>query len=131
LRRWIEDPDFWGEVASRDGELAGHATFIPAARHTLLAEEEAGLAHLGNMFVRPAHWGTGVASRLMERALGAAAARGYRSMRLFVPEGQSRARRFYAREGFGAVGDPFDPGFGLPVLEYRRPLDRGDTRARA
>jgi hypothetical protein len=25
-------------------------------------------------------------------------------------------------EGFGAIGEPLDPGLGLPVLEYRRPL---------
>lgn len=131
LSRWIEDPDFWGELASREGELAGHATFIPAARHTLVANEDPGLAHLGHMFVRPEHWGTGVAARLMERALEAATKRGYWSMRLFVPEGQARARRFYAREGFGQVGEPLDMGVGLSVLEYRRPLEGGDTRTRA
>jgi hypothetical protein len=41
-------------------------------------------------------------------------------MRLFVPAGQARARRFYAREGFVAVGKPFEFGLGLPVLEYQR-----------
>jgi hypothetical protein len=44
-------------------------------------------------------------------------------MRLFVPVDQGRARRFYTREGFNAVGDPFDPGLGLPVLDYQRSLE--------
>jgi hypothetical protein len=42
-------------------------------------------------------------------------------MRLFVPVGQARARRFYARERFTAAGEPFDFA-GLPALEYHRPL---------
>jgi hypothetical protein len=41
-------------------------------------------------------------------------------MRLFVPVGQARVRRFYEREGFTATGEPFDTGLKLPLLEYRR-----------
>jgi predicted GNAT family N-acyltransferase len=37
--------------------------------------------------------------------------------------GQARARRFYAREGFIAVGEPFEFGVGVPALEYRRSLE--------
>jgi GNAT superfamily N-acetyltransferase len=122
LQRWVGDPDFWGELA-RDGQtLIGHATFIPAARHSFRAEPDPGLAHLGHLFVRQAYWGTGVAAQLLGHALLAAASRGYAAMRLFAPVGQTRARRFYAREGFRAVGKPFDPALGIPVLEYRRPL---------
>jgi predicted GNAT family N-acyltransferase len=58
----------------------------------------------------------------MGRARKAAAARGFSEMRLFVVTGQARARRFYEREGFAAVGEPFDPGMGLPTLIYRRAL---------
>jgi hypothetical protein len=43
-------------------------------------------------------------------------------MRLFVAVGQARARRFYTREGFVAVGEPFEFGLGLPSLEYQRRL---------
>ena len=43
-------------------------------------------------------------------------------MRLFVPVGQARARRFYTREGFVVVGEPFEFGLGLPVIEYQRSL---------
>ena len=55
--------------------------------------------------------------------VGEAGIRGFREMRLFTPVGQSRARRFYEREGWCSVGDPFDErGFGMELLEYRRPI---------
>jgi hypothetical protein len=41
-------------------------------------------------------------------------------MRLFVAVGQARARRFYTREGFIEVGEPFEFGLGLPAIEYQR-----------
>jgi len=121
LQRWIADPDFWGELALEGRTLVGHATCIPA-RHSFRASPEPALAHLGHLFVRPRYWGTGAARQLLAHATSAAAASGFTAMRLFVPAGQARARRFYAREWFVAVGDPFDPGIGLPVIEYRRPL---------
>jgi GNAT superfamily N-acetyltransferase len=122
LERWLDDPDFWGELACDGQAVIGHATFIPAARHSFRAAPDPGLAHLGHLFVRPPYWGSGVAAQLLAHAFSAAASRGYAAMRLFAPVGQARARRFYAREGFSGVGEPFDPALGIPVLEYRRPL---------
>jgi GNAT superfamily N-acetyltransferase len=123
LQGWIADPDFWGELASTDRALVGHATFTPAARHSFQPVADPALAHLGHLFVKPPYWGSGVATQLLARARTAAAGRGFAAMRLFVPVGQGRARRFYTREGFIAVGDPFDFGLGLPVLEYQCPLE--------
>jgi GNAT superfamily N-acetyltransferase len=120
LQGWIADPGFWGELAMDGQTLVGHATCVPAARHSFRAAPEPALAHLGHLFVKPPYWGTGAATQLLAHATGAAAASGFTAMRLFVPAGQARARRFYARERFVAVGDPFDPGFGLPLIEYRR-----------
>jgi GNAT superfamily N-acetyltransferase len=122
LQEWIADPGFWGELASEGQTLVGHATFIPAARHSFRAAPDPSLAHLGHLFVKPPYWGSGVATQLLGHATSAAAGRGFGVMRLFVPAGQARARRFYAREGFVAVGEPFEFGLGLPVLEYRRSL---------
>jgi GNAT superfamily N-acetyltransferase len=123
LERWIADADFWGELACEEGALAGHATFIPA-RRSLRAAPDPSLAHLGHLFVKPEYWGSSVAGELLARAVEAAITRGFARMRLFVPVGQARARRFYAREGFAAVGEPFEFGLGLPALEYRRSLSR-------
>jgi GNAT superfamily N-acetyltransferase len=123
LERWVADPDFWGELAVVGGQTpVGHATFVPAGRHSTRPAGDPGVAHLGHLFVRPAHWGSGVATQLLARAADASSARGFEVMRLFVPAGQARARGFYTREGFAAVGEPFDPGLGLSVLEYRRSL---------
>jgi GNAT superfamily N-acetyltransferase len=104
--------------------LVGHATFIPAARHSFRATPDPALAHLGHLFVfvKPPYWGSSAATQLLDHAASTAAARGFAAMRLFVPVGQARARRFYVREGFTTVGDPFEFGFGLPVIEYRRSL---------
>ena len=125
LQRWIEDPDFWGERACVEGALAGHATVIPAVRHSFRPVSDTSLAHLGHLFVKPEHWGSGVAPELLAHATGAALAGGFSSMRLFVPAGQARARRFYEREGFVEGGEAFEGGLGLPALEYRRPLSLG------
>jgi GNAT superfamily N-acetyltransferase len=123
LQRWLADPDFWGELALDGQKLVGHATCIPA-RRSFRATPEPALAHLGHLFIKPRYWGTGAATELLAHATTAAATHGFTAMRLFVPAGQARARRFYARERFVAVGDPFDPGIGLPVIEYRRSLER-------
>lgn len=124
LQRWIADADFWGELASDGGAIAGHTAFVPAARHTSQAVPDSTLAHLGHLFVRPQYWGSGTAAQLLKRAMDAAALEGFVSMRLFVPAGQLRARAFYGREGFLATGEPFDIGLGLPVFEYRCSLER-------
>jgi len=124
LRGWIADADFWGEWASEEGALAGHATFIPAVRHSFRPASKPSLAHLGHLFVKPGYWGSGVAAELLAHARTAATARGFASMRLFVPAGQARARRFYEREGFVKVSEPFEGGLGLPALEYQRSLER-------
>jgi GNAT superfamily N-acetyltransferase len=121
LQGWIADPDFWGELALDGKTLVGHATCIPA-RHSSRAAPDPALAHLGHLFVKPRYWGTGAARQLLAHATSAAATNGFTAMRLFVPVGQARARRFYTREGFAAVGNPFDPGIGLPLIEYRRSL---------
>jgi ribosomal protein S18 acetylase RimI-like enzyme len=80
------------------------------------------LAHLWQLFVRPAFWGTGAATTLMRRALAEAAAQGYAAMRLYTPAEQRRARRFYEREGFAQRGDPIPSELGFAVVEYRRAL---------
>jgi GNAT superfamily N-acetyltransferase len=120
----LEHPDVWCRVAEADGELVGHVAFMPATM-SRAATDEPGLAHFWMLFVRPSHWGTGLASELHGDAVREAAARGYSSMRLFSAAGQARARRFYEREGWTAVGEPFeDSDFGLLIVEYRRRLDR-------
>jgi GNAT superfamily N-acetyltransferase len=122
MQRWIADPGFWGELAYEERALVGHATFIPAQRHSLRPVPETSLAHLLHLFVKSEHWGSGAARQLLARATSTARARGFTAMRLFVAVGQARARRFYVREGFVVVGEPFEFGLGLPSMEYQRVL---------
>ena len=52
--------------------------------------------------------------------LQAASAAGFTELRLFVAAGQARARRFYEREGWVPIDDPFDdPTWGLTFMEIR------------
>jgi GNAT superfamily N-acetyltransferase len=118
-REWLADPEVWCLLAEQDGEAAGHVAFMPARIH-LNPSDEPGLAHVWQLFVREPWWGSGLATVLHAEAVREAAARGFTAMRLFTPAGQARARRFYEREGWTAVGEPSDPfEFGMPLVEYR------------
>ena len=115
-RTSLEDPTAWGMVAEEDGEMVGVAFWTVAAN-------EPDMAHLRYLFVRPSHWGTGLAAELHARALAAARERGWPRIRLITPAGQARARRFYEREGWRAASEPFlEPLIGFDVVEYRRDL---------
>jgi hypothetical protein len=60
---------------------------------------------------------------LLGAGLEAARERGFARMRLFTPEGQARARRFYEREGWRVAGAAFvPPALGLALVEYRLEL---------
>jgi GNAT superfamily N-acetyltransferase len=122
LSRLIEDDDVWYGVAEHEGELVGHVGFLPAER-TFAPVGDPRLAHFRQLFVRTAHWGTGLATRLHAAAIDEARARGFDAMRLFTPAAQERARRFYEREGWSLARPPaFDERIGLEIAEYRRAL---------
>jgi len=122
MRERIGAPTTWTLVADADGEgIAGHVSFLPSeiSGHP---EPDPRLAHLWQMFVRPGHFGSGLAPRLLARAVEAARKREFSQMRLFTPAGQARARRFYEREGWALVREFDEPRLGLRVVEYRRRL---------
>ena len=122
LRDELARPETWVEVAEVGGAVAGHVAFMRARSHPLGRDLGEDVAHFWQLFVRREFWGAGVASRLMADALAEARAQGFRAMRLFTPEGQARARRFYEREGWVQHGEPFEAGLGIPLVEYRREL---------
>ena len=126
----VADPDWWSRAAEDDGRLVAQVAIMPAAKHRRRSDEP-GLAHLLQLFVRRAYWGSDIARTLHAQSVAEAAARGFTSMRLFTPAAHGRARRFYEREGWSAVGEPYveaDLG-GLEIIEYRRPLAGTSTRA--
>ena len=85
------------------------------------------VVNLWQLFVRPAWHGRGIANALMEAAVHEARQRGFTRMRLWTPQDQRRARRFYEREGWTLTGGVhYESPFGLPVVEYARNLDAPD-----
>ena len=92
-----------------------------------------GRAHLWMLFLRPRWWGTGLAARLHRLALEEAARQGYETIRLYTPQGQARARAFYAREGWVPAGPPFaEPLLGLDLrgVPPRPRLTASEAQAR-
>jgi GNAT superfamily N-acetyltransferase len=109
-------PDAWCLMAEDEGVPAGHVALL---RHESLP----GHAYLWMLFVRRPWWGRGVATRMHERCLAEAAARGYVGMRLVTPADHGRARAFYEREGWAVAGSRFwEPMLALDLVEYTRSL---------
>ena len=123
IRGRLRDPGTWSVMAECDGEPAGHAALVPARAMSRPPEPLDGLAHVWMLFLREAHWGTGLAADLLARTSAEAEARSYRAIRLFTPGEHARARRFYEREGWRLEGEPrYEPGLALVLVEYRRTL---------
>ena len=120
----LGSPDVWCQVAEHGDQMAGHVALMPAALQASHPLDDPSLAHLWQLFVREEYWGSGIATELHDGVLAEARARGYSTFRLFTPAAQRRARGFYEREGWRAVGEAFaEPAFGgMEVIEYRRPL---------
>jgi GNAT superfamily N-acetyltransferase len=113
IRSRMLGDDAWAFVALDGEEPAGHVA--------LLADPSPGAVYLWQLFVRPAHWGTGLADRLHDAFLEEARARGYARGRLKTPFRQGRARRFYERNGWETDGlAAFDDALGLELLVYTR-----------
>lgn len=133
LAERLARPGAWGMVEERDGEIVGFAAFIPAYEIPD-GPPIPDLAHVWAVFVSPHAQGTGVATALMDALIGEIAAQGFPEARLYVAEGQRRARAFYAREGWREVSDPvFVEALRLSVVEMRtgrpalRPQPPGDA----
>jgi GNAT superfamily N-acetyltransferase len=77
------------------------------------------------LYVVPSAWGTGVGVALLRAALEAVQQAGHRSVWLVVVDRQTRARRFYEREGF-VLETGMTPGsnglFDLVHYRYDHPV---------
>jgi GNAT superfamily N-acetyltransferase len=113
MRETLSRADVWALLAFDGAEPAGHVA--------LSADVEPGTAYLWQLFVRPEHWGTGLATTLHGAWLAAAVAQGYVRGRLRTPAGQARARGFYERHGWVPDGEPaFAEELGMELMVYRR-----------
>ncbi len=86
--------------------------------------KRAPIAVLSLLMVAPCVWGTGVATGLHYRALQDAATCSSNAIRLTVPEGNGRARRFYEKNGWQrtSAAPQIHSWLRLPMLEYTRDL---------
>ncbi|MCF3120510.1 GNAT family N-acetyltransferase [Streptomyces arenae] len=103
-------------VAEREGRAVGWVSFGPS-RDT---DVPPGEAELYALYAHPEHYSTGVGRALVQECVARCAAAGHGRLRLWVVEGNTRARRFYDRAGFTPDGarapDEVD---GMPVPEIR------------
>jgi diamine N-acetyltransferase len=97
----LSDPQVAIRVAEVDGVLAG---FVELAPKKLPYETSAPALELRRLYLRSSAHGRGIADALMKWALHEAAARGAQELVLSVYVDNHRARRFYERYGFEAVG---------------------------
>jgi GNAT superfamily N-acetyltransferase len=107
----LADPDVDAYVA----EIDGH----PVGTVTVNAE------FLRQLYVLPAHWGSGVGTALLERGLTRMRERGAARAKLWTLEGNERGRRFYERRGWTLTDEtrvvPYPPN---PIdVQYAIDLD--------
>jgi GNAT superfamily N-acetyltransferase len=119
---WYEslaDEDVYCVVAESKGQVVGQITLLPATE-ALRPNDDPALGHIRNFFVSRDLWGAGLAGNLHRAALDAARERGFSELRLFVPAGQARARRFYERVGWLPIDNRLDdPISEFTLIEYR------------
>jgi ribosomal protein S18 acetylase RimI-like enzyme len=104
MAKWqanLSDPQVAIRVAEMDGALAG---FVELAPKKLPYETSAPALELRRLYLRSNAHGRGIADALMKWALHEAASRGAEELVLSVYVDNHRARRFYQRYGFEAVG---------------------------
>ena len=115
----LADEDVYCVLAESKDEVVGQITVLPAAQ-ALYPNDDPALGHICNFVVTRDFWATGLAGNLRLAALDAARDRGFSELRLFVPAGQARARRFYERVGWLPIGNQSDdPTLGFTMVEYR------------
>jgi putative acetyltransferase len=87
-------------VAEQAGALAGFVTIDASG-------------YLDQLVVAPNHWGSELASRLVDEAKRRSPA----GITLLVNKDNARAIRFYERNGFVHAGEDVNPTSGKPVLK--------------
>ena len=97
----LRDPACAFRIGAVDGEPVGYVKLGPLK---LPVETDRGAILLDQLYILKEHHGVGIAHALMDWALEEAARRGAEEMYLTVYVENHRARRFYDRYGFEAVG---------------------------
>src|ERR1700749_3829030 len=97
IRERLKQSTTWCAMAVADGgEPAGHVGITHASERDRPHVRIPGRAQLWMLSLRPRGGGTGVVGPLHRLALEEAAPQAYDAIRLYTPQGQARARAFYA-----------------------------------
>ena len=99
--RQLGDPAFACRIAEVDGTAAGYVKLGPLK---LPVDEKVPALLLDQLYVLKEYHGVGIAYELMDWAIAEASRRGASRLYLTVYVDNHRARRFYDRYGFEAVG---------------------------
>lgn len=82
-----------------------------------------GIAEIIAVYTLEEYWGKGIGKRIMDHALSVIRRLGYKSVILWVFEGNTRARRFYEKFGFVFDGTVKDSSFAdTKEVRYRLEL---------
>ncbi|MEU6543149.1 GNAT family N-acetyltransferase [Streptomyces sp. NPDC046859] len=111
-------------VAEEGGRVVGWGCHGPCRDGDARTED----AELYALYVDPARIGTGAGRALLAESMRRCALAGYRRVLLWVLRDNARARRFYARAGFGPDGaeEPFEvDGVAVPEVRYARDVAAG------
>jgi ribosomal protein S18 acetylase RimI-like enzyme len=101
---WAEefgDPHYSFRVAEVEGEIVGYVKLGPSA---LPIETDKRAIELRQIYVLKEHHGSGIAAALSQWAIDESRRQGFEELYLTVYVDNHRARRFYDRHGFAAVG---------------------------
>lgn len=120
-RTILAHPDYAVWLLESDGEAIGHAAAGPCGLpHPDVAP---GDGELKRLYLVQGHQGGGNGTRLMQAAMDWLLCRGPRTLWVGVWSENLGAQRFYARHGFGKVGEYLFPVGATRDLEFilRRP----------
>jgi RNA 2',3'-cyclic 3'-phosphodiesterase len=126
-RSALEGSEAW--VGLRDGAVVGYVSFGPW-RQTPRGGPDAGEVYA--LYVEPGEQRRGVGRLLLERAVAALRASGYRKAVLCVLEGNRAARSFYEPLGWSLEGGPNDlevRGMTFAVVSYGLELGQAEPSA--
>jgi len=107
-------------VAVTDDVICGFATTMPARD-----ADVSGYGELCALYIDPDDWGRGIGVALVSAARAHLVRQGFRNALLWVLEGNTRADRFYRKDGWAPDGlRRTDEIWGIQVndLRYQRPL---------
>lgn len=97
----FNDARYTFRVAEADGQVIG---FVKVGPSTLPIETDARAVELRQLYILSGYHGVGIAHALMDWALDESRRRGAEEIYLTVYTDNHRAKRFYDRYGFDAVG---------------------------